>query len=281
MASGEMVEITATDGTRLAGTHFGNGHEEDVVIVNAAMAVPARFYRSFAEGLAEMGLGVITWDYRDVGESLRRPIGESNATLEDWALRDMSGVVGWAHANMAPRRLFMVGHSLGGQLAGLIECPEVVSAMVTVSAQSGHWRLQGAEQKLLVALHGYVTLPLASRVYGYTPWSKFAAGVDVPAEVGRRWAEWIRHPDYLLGDESLPLDRFDAFTAPVLAYSFSDDKWGTAAAVDALMLRAYPTVERRHVNPTDHGLDQIGHTGFFRPAAAALWSEASQWLRGH
>ena len=89
----------------------------------------------------------------------------------------------------------------------------------------------------------------------------------------------MRDPEYLLGDRSLPVERYRDFAAPVLAYSFEDDKWGTARAVDAMM-KAYPNLERRHVTPAEHHLDAIGHVGFFRQRSSVLWPEVIEWLDG-
>jgi len=63
----------------------------------------------------------------------------------------------------------------------------------------------------------------------------------------------------------------------VLAYSFGDDKWGTSRSVDAMM-RAYPKVERRHVEPSDLGLARIGHVGYFRTGSEPLWRDTIAWL---
>ena len=76
---------------------------------------------------------------------------------------------------------------------------------------------------------------------------------------------------------TLPLERYRQFTAPVLAYSFGDDAWGTARSV-AAMMRAYPNVELRHAEPAGFGLDRIGHLGFFRPGSEALWRDAISWI---
>ena len=46
------------------------------------------------------------------------------------------------------------------------------------------------------------------------------------------------------------------------------------------MMRAYPSVERRHFDPAERGLKKIGHVGFFKPANAALWPEVIGWLDG-
>jgi predicted alpha/beta hydrolase len=109
------------------------------------------------------------------------------------------------------------------------------------------------------------------------PWGVLGSGEDLPKNAALEWAAWCRNPRYVLGDSTLPLDRYRGFTAPVLAYSFGDDKWGTPRSVDAMM-NAYPNVERRHLEPAEVGLPHIGHVGFFRPAAQHLWSDTISWL---
>ena len=44
------------------------------------------------------------------------------------------------------------------------------------------------------------------------------------------------------------------------------------------MMSAYPRVERRHVVPADRGLSSVGHMGFFKEDAAALWEDVVDWL---
>jgi predicted alpha/beta hydrolase len=75
----------------------------------------------------------------------------------------------------------------------------------------------------------------------------------------------------------MPTHRYATFAAPVLAYSIEDDPEATRLSVDAMMA-AYPNVERRHLIPTEAGLDQIGHFGYFKPAGRPLWGEAIAWL---
>lgn len=237
--------------------------------------MPHRFYAPFAAFLADAGYSVVTYDFRGIASSAPPTLRGFSATLTDWALLDMAGVLDWAADRWD--RMFLIGHSFGGQAAGLLDNTSQVVAMATFAAQSGHWRLQGGEQKYVVAAHVYLTLPILSRLFGYAPWSRLRAGEDLPKGVALQWARWSRHPDYLLGDTTLPLERFATFRAPVLAYSFADDKWGTRRAVDTMMA-AYPSVERRHIEPADIGSARIGHMGAFRPAARRLWEMTVEWL---
>ncbi|MDX1572327.1 MAG: alpha/beta fold hydrolase [Xanthomonadales bacterium] len=274
------TKIHARDGHPLAATVWRPPVARRVAIINSATGVPRGFYRHFGMALAEAGYMAIAYDYRGTGDSAPKHLKGCNARMRDWALLDMTGVIDWVRTHLEPEKLFLVGHSIGGQAAGLIDNADAIDGMITMSAQSGYWRLQGGEQKYLTGLHVHVTLPLLSRLFGYMPWSRLNGGLDLPKGVALEFARWCRDPDYLLGDRSLPLHRYRQFTAPVLAYSFGDDKWGTRESVDAMM-KAYPNVERRHVEPAEAGLDRIGHVGFFRPASKNLWAEAIDWLAGN
>lgn len=264
------IEIVTDDGFALRAMSYGDADGTPVVIA-PAMAVPQRFYRHLATHLAVNGYCATTFDYRGVGASATTP---TDATLSEWALLDLPAVV--SHT-AATARTHLIGHSLGGQIAGLMPNPELIASMVTIVAQSGHWRLQGGRQRGMVAFGSYVTLPVLSSLFRRMPFQAIRFGVDVPSPAARQWARWSRHRDYLFGDSSLPLERYERFTAPTLAFSIDDDDWGTARSVDAVMSR-YPKVERRHLVPKELGLDQIGHMGAFLPDALPIWEQILGWL---
>lgn len=281
MTRREPLTIPARDGFALAATryHPATDRPAATVVINAATAVPQGFYRAFATFFAEQGYAVITYDYRGIGASRPASLRGFVAQARDWALLDMAGVVDWARAAGLASRLVMIGHSYGGQTPGLLPNGDQVDAMVTLSAQSGYWRLQGGGQKIAVALHMHLTFPLLANLLGYVPMSRLGAGEDLPKGVALEWAAWCRRRGYLRDDPTLPVERYRAFRAPVLAYSFADDAWGTRRSVDAMM-SAYPRLTRRHITPAEVGLRAIGHFGFFRPAAAALWPAVVAWLNG-
>jgi len=273
----QNLSIRARDGLELAGTSFGDPSSDSVAVINSATAVPRGFYRHFAGALATAGYRVITYDYRGIGGSRPATLRGFPAAMRDWALLDMAGVLDWVAAEHPQARVVLVGHSVGGQIAGLVGGAHNIAGMATMSSQSGYWKLQGAEQKLLVAMHVHLTFPVLTSIFGYLPWRKFGSSEDLPHGVAKEWARWCRDPKYLLGDTSLPLERYQQFAAPVLAYSFSDDKWGTSRSVDAMM-SAYPNLQRQHVEPHLAGLEALAHFGYFRPAASTLWPDVIEWL---
>lgn len=271
------ILIPATDGYKLSASVFKTDRKNSkVVVINSATAVPRQFYNHFANALCHAGYDVITYDYRGINDSSPVKLRGFKAMMNDWVLKDMAGVLQWARNNLNPKKIFLVGHSIGGQLAGLLEDRSLIAGMITFSAQSGHWRFQGGAQKLVVFLHSYVTLPLVANIFGYLPWRWFGA-VDMPKDVAIEWAKWCRDKQYVLGDKTLPLERYQYFDAPVLAYSFDDDNWGTKKSVD-IMTNAYQNRERLHIEHKKLGIEKIGHVGFFRPRAKSLWVHTIDWL---
>ena len=65
--------------------------------------------------------------------------------------------------------MFLVGHSLGGILPGLMECGDLVDAMVTVASENVYWRYRHGRTRALylsrVSHFGYFK-PFAQPLWG-------------------------------------------------------------------------------------------------------------------
>ena len=277
MQDARQITFPAADGFELTGTLYPAAVNAPVLIVNSATAVPHLFYRRFASYFQKQGWTVLTYDYRGIGASAPKRLRGFKAHVSDWGLKDIQGAVDFAETGLKASKICLVGHSAGGQQAGMITRPERITAMATMSAQSGYWRLQGGREKLNVWFLTTLFIPVVTRLFGYLPWKAFG-GEDLPRDVALEWAAWCRAPGYLRDDKSLPLERYDGFTAPVLAYSVEDDGWGTKQAVHAMM-SAYPNVTFKHLVPKDEGLAKLGHMGAFRAGSEAIWARIDTWLR--
>jgi len=75
-------------------------------------------------------------------------------------------------------------------------------------------------------------------------------------------------------------DRFAGVTAPVRLYSFTDDEFAPARAVNELLARlGSARLDHRRIRPRDLDGRAIGHFGFFRERFRhTLWTEASDFL---
>ncbi|MGE3780004.1 MAG: alpha/beta fold hydrolase, partial [Pirellulaceae bacterium] len=173
------------------------------VILNSATGVHRRFYARFATYLAERhGFAVLTYDFRGIGGSRPSSFRDFNARFRDWPLLDMPAAIDWLRQEVKPARLFLIGHSAGGNLMGLAPNLSAIDAAVLVGSQLGYWRLWPASIRYAMAATWYVAVPLLSRLFGYVPgW--LGAGQHWPRGIATELARWCRHPDYLFGDPSL------------------------------------------------------------------------------
>jgi predicted alpha/beta hydrolase len=273
-----FVELAARDGYRLgAALYRARTDGGRAVLVLPATGVPQEYYARFAEFLAARGFTALTFDYRGIGRSRVGDIRKLDARMRDWALLDVAAAFDFLKSVSA--EIFVVGHSFGGQVLGLLPAPERVRAALIVGSQSGYWKHWPLLGRAWMWPATHVALPLVSRLHGYFPGSRLGFGEDLPAGVAIEWARWCRNPRYLVGDLGAEA-AFARFAAPLRAYAISDDAFAPARAVRAL-LDLYPFAKREmiEIQPRNIGERSIGHFGFFRERFRdSLWREAADWL---
>jgi predicted alpha/beta hydrolase len=265
--------LTAADGYRLGATVFGSSQKS--ILVMPATGVPQSYYAKFAAYLAGRGFTVLTFDYRGIGRSRVSDIRKDKARMRDWATLDAAA----AFSFLSQPKIYVIGHSFGGQALGLLPEPSRIGAALIVGSQSGYWRNWPALGRAWMWPVTHVALPLVSRLYGYFPASRLGFGEDLPAGVAIEWARWCRNPRYLVGDLGVEA-AYARFRAPLRAYALTDDPFAPRRAIEALGA-LYPNSkwETREVAPQDLGVKAIGHFGFFRERFRdSLWRETADWL---
>jgi predicted alpha/beta hydrolase len=100
--------------------------------------------------------------------------------------------------------------------------------------------------------------------------------------VTKEWGRWARSKRYLFSPEhGIDVSRYGKLRLPLLALSFTDDRYTPPASAEAL-LSEYPNarVTRRQVRPADVGARAIGHLGYFRETLRdTLWKETAEWIQ--
>jgi predicted alpha/beta hydrolase len=108
---------------------------------------------------------------------------------------------------------------------------------------------------------------------------KTGLGADLPAGVALEWARWCRHPEYLFGHRADAKERIARFDRPTLLYAFTDDAYAPSGAVQAFVRMAQnPQLELRTLRPSQLGVREVGHFGFFRAHfSQSLWQESRDY----
>ena len=246
------------------------------VVIGGAMGVRQSFYEAFARWMAQQGFRVTTFDYRGHGDSLHGAMRDVNADLFDWA-QDYEAVISAAKAALPMQPLYLLGHSLGAQLPGLLRKPGQVDGLLSVAAGSGYWRDNAPKLRRVVPYFWWVLVPLATRLCGYFPGRALKKVGDLPSGVILQWRRWCLHPTYSVGAEGAAVAQsYDAVRFPVLALSMADDELMTLRGTHNLV-NLYANTERRveSISPAELKVRRIGHFGFFRDQfRQSLWPRA-------
>lgn len=268
------LRIRAKDGYGLAAT-FLRGSGPDCVVVAGATGVKRQFYGAFARHLVARGFSVVTLDYRGIGDSAPAKLPGFTARMQDWGTHDLDAALAWAVDNVRPRRLLVVGHSVGGQLLGLADHADLVDAAVCIGSQSGYWGHWPWTTRAGIGLLWFCLIPGLSPLLGKFPSSKLGLGQDLPRGVAEQWAHWGRDPDYLLRGDSKRREQYAQLRLPMMFVSVDGDLYAPHAAVDALAgFYAGAQIERRRLGKTP----TTGHFTVFRPGDPATWDSIADWL---
>lgn len=258
--------VAVEDGTSLELAHFAPAEPPDggaAVLCLPAMGVSASYYEPFARELALQGLCVATGDLRAHGKSSVRASREVRFGYHEMVTRDVKALVAALRADHPERPLFLLGHSLGGQLGALHLAwnGEEVRGLALVASCSVYYRSYPAAGRLKVLL-GSQFVALVAALWGYYPGKRLGFAGNESAGVIGDWARQARTGRYRLAGADIDYEsRLAEVEHPLLAITVDGDRLAPPPAVDHLcgkMPRArltrwhYPQQEAERDGRLDH-----------------------------
>lgn len=252
-----------------------------IIVCTPAMGVPARFYEPLAQELADRGLCAVTSELRGIGSSSIRVRRGVDFGYHELALRDLPAVISAARELYPEAPVFVLGHSLGGQVSALYASaqPEAVRGLILVASGTPYfrnWRFPGN----LGVLVGTQLMRGISSVLGYYPGRRFGFGGTEARRLIREWTAFAARGQLRVTQSPHDTEaRLQQFSRPLLAISFDDDPLAPRTAVDHLVSKM-PRAEltRRHLRPSEVGAQALHHFQWAkRPAPIA--ELIGEWVR--
>jgi len=244
------------------------------VLIAPAMGVSQGFYAPVAAWLASEGFLVATFDYLGMGLSRPAKLRGLRVSITDWATFDCEAMIHAIQHESGGRPLYWVGHSLGGQIPGLVPSRERIFKLVTIACGSGYWRDNPLALRRRVWWLWYVAAPIATRIFGYFPGKRLRKVGDLPRGVMEQWRRWCLNPHYAVGVEGAAIEaQYASLRTPITSFSFSDDEFMSLQNTESLH-RCYAGAPRtmKRIAPMDVGAERIGHFGFFKTRfRESLW----------
>ena len=276
----ERVALSAADGYPIVGIRYATSAPARAnLIVAGATGVPQRFYRRFAKFAASSGYSTMTLDYRGIGLSAPATLRGFKTDYLDWGRLDLAAAVDAMSSPNVP--LYIVAHSYGGHAFGLLPNHERVARLYAFGTGAGWHGWMPPLERIKVLAMWHLLGPLLTKWKGYLSWSVLGMGEDLPLDFYRQWKHWCRYPNYFFGDPSMQhlAADFARVRTPIMAANSTDDRWSPPRSRDAFMVgyrNAMP--QTLDIDPKQFGLPAIGHMGYFKPNATALWEAALRWL---
>jgi predicted alpha/beta hydrolase len=275
----QPTQIITTDGTPIWATHFApNTPTRGQIMVAGATAVPQYFYRRFAAHANAQGFAVTTFDYRGIGLSAPKTLRGYRMNWLDWGRKDMPAVLAAMQAQSnAP--VFVVGHSYGGHGFGLMPTHAQVRRFYGFGVGAGWSGYMPKWERLRVEFLWHVLSPALNAAFGFSPWKLLRMGENLPLDLFYQWRRWCGFPHYYFDDPTMQseLGTYAQVKTPLAFVNALDDTWASPRSRDAFVAGYLNApIERIAIAPQALGLTQIGHMGYFRPGAEALWDAALQ-----
>jgi predicted alpha/beta hydrolase len=240
------------------------------------MGVAQKFYARLAQWLAAQGCLAATFDFLGIGESRPADLRALRVDITAWAQVDCEAMIA-ALGEAAPGvPLVWLGHSLGGQIVGMVPSRARIAKVITVASGSGYWLENALALRWRVWWIWFVAVPIATRLCGYFPGRRLRKIGDLPRGVIEQWRRWCLDPEYAVGAEGEAVRaQFASLRTPLTSLSFADDEYMSATNTRRLheCYGATPRTMKR-IAPRDIGVGRIGHFGFFKERfQESLWRE--------
>jgi predicted alpha/beta hydrolase len=214
-----------------------------------AMGASASYYRPFAQALAGALAGtVVLADLRGQGESEVRASRGARFGYREIVEQDVPALLDTLAARFRYGPLFVIGHSLGGQLATLsaLHRQDRLAGLVLVAAGTAHHRAwpQADRWRARLAVHG---IRAAAALLPWYPGAVLGFGGDQPRRLMRDWSYNALTGKYQCTGSTIDYEaRLAELRLPVLAVTIREDPVAPPGAASELLAKL-AQAERKHL----------------------------------
>jgi predicted alpha/beta hydrolase len=269
MAEAQYVQEFLDRGGERLGLHgYPDTPGAPVVVLWPAMGVPARYYRPFAQQLTDSGLSVVVVDLRGTGSS-QPPASRRSAYGYAELTADVAAVLTALKPRTDGRRVFLLGHSLGGQICALHLArtgDRSVDGLILVAVGLPWYRLYPGRRRWGVL--GF-TQAIAATSAVLRVWPGWRFGGRQSRGVMLDWGYTARHGRFPRLDGIDVSAALGQVRTPVLGVSVAGDRFTPAPLLDHLCARLGGPVERVHITAAEAGA-AIDHFSWVRANVAVV-----------
>ncbi|WP_328406797.1 alpha/beta hydrolase family protein [Nocardia sp. NBC_00403] len=248
-----------------------------VVVMVPGLGVPAGYYELFAAGLAERGFDVAIGEMRGQGDSRPRPNSSSAYGYHELASVDFPAIFEVVRDRFPASTPYLLGHSMGGQLAVLYASRirgRLGGLILVASGSPYHRGFRGLSGPGM--LMGTTAISLTANIAGFWPGDRISVG-----GFGRQskvlisdWARLSRTGRFVpVGADIDYEERIGRLQLPILSITMTGDDLAPPSSA-AHLLEKMPKADVT----TWHQPESLGHNGWIRQYRSTV-DQIEKWLR--
>ncbi|MFD0365264.1 alpha/beta fold hydrolase [Nocardia sp. GCM10030253] len=248
-----------------------------VVVMIPGLGVPAGYYELFAAGLAERGFDVAIGELRGQGDSKPRPSSSSAYGYHELASVDFPAIFEVVRDRFPASTPYLLGHSMGGQLAVLYasRIRGRLGGLILVASGSPYYRgFRGLSGPGM--LMGTTAISLTANIAGFWPGDRISlAGFGRQSRVLiSDWARLSRTGRFVpVGADIDYEERIGRLKLPILSITMTDDDLAPPSSAEHLLGK----MPKADVT-TWHQPEPLGHNGWIRQYRSTV-DQIEKWLR--
>lgn len=280
----ELLTIQNADGSTNKITLFRKEENErkPVIVVFPAMGVRAAYYESLGKALCDLGYNCVTADLRGHGNSNIRPSRKQDFGYAEMLAQEYESVFQKVKSLFPKNDLYLLGHSLGGQLGSLYAAKNSnrFKGLILIACCSVYYKGWSGIRKYgnLVATQFMACI---ATVLGFFPGKHIGFGGLEAKSVMRDWSRQARTGKYRLKKDNFDYENaLNKLDIPVLAISFSGDAYAPQKAVKNLLEKftASKNVVHLHLKKENPHNDNYNHFNWAKKPFL-LVDAVNKWLK--
>jgi len=212
-----------------------------VIIFFPAMGVRAEFYQPLGKEMSAAGIHFVSADLRGLGTSSVRPSKQKDFGYKEM-IEDVETIVQHVKNQYPNQKLYLMGHSLGGQLASLYlgKHPKAADGLILVAACSIYYKGWQGGQKWKI-LMGIRLFPILSQLFGYFPGDKVGFGGIGAKTVMLDWGHVGKTGKYTIANDAFNYEKGMQDTKLfIFAASIEKDWMAPKLAIQNLYKKFHP-----------------------------------------
>jgi predicted alpha/beta hydrolase len=262
--------IESTDGAQFQLQHTpltdNISTQTPLMLCLPAMGVPARSYQPLAQKLQNKGLLVAIFEQRGLGTSNLRASRQTNFGYTETLQTDLPLVFQHLRTAFPKNPIYIVGHSLGGQL-GLTYCglnPGQVAGFVGIATGTPFYKIWSFPANISLLIASYLMRAIASLV-GYFPGRRFGFGGREARQIINDWSYTVRTGNFKAKGLNRDIEACLAkLKLNALMLTFSQDILAPPSSSRALIEKIATPASFNHFTPPELPHHLLGHFNWMR-----------------